>query len=105
MKRRIILTLVIAASICLFGYPGTSSPFQATNVPAAERAPQIVVVFAEGLQPTSDVLRAIREPTANHGLILGGLEGDREGTITVRSNVLGSGRVAKLTIHYDNRVH
>jgi hypothetical protein len=57
------------------------------------------------LDVTAAVLRAIREPTANHGLILGGLEGDREGTFTVRSNVLGSGRVAKLTIHYDNRVH
>ena len=56
------------------------------------------------LDVTAAVVRAIKDPTKNHGLILGGLEGDREGTITVRSNVLGSGRVAKLRIHYDNRV-
>jgi hypothetical protein len=56
------------------------------------------------LDVTAAVVRAIKDPTKNHGLILGGLEGDREGTITLRSNVLGSGRVAKLRIHYDNRV-
>jgi len=57
------------------------------------------------LDVTAAVVRAIKDPTKNHGLILGGLEGYRDGSITVKSSVLGSGQVAKLTIHYDNRVH
>ena len=39
-------------------------------------------------------------PTSNHGLVVGALTGAQDGRFTLKSGVLGSGAMARLTVHY-----
>jgi hypothetical protein len=46
----------------------------------------------------------IAEPETNHGVIIGTLTGPKDGTITLRDDVLGGGKVAKVTFFYQSRL-
>jgi hypothetical protein len=47
---------------------------------------------------TEFVQRILADPSANRGLVLGAVTGDRRGDFAIKSGVLGPGLVARLTI-------
>jgi hypothetical protein len=56
------------------------------------------------LLDVTDIVRSLlANPTANHGLILGSLSGEREGIFAVQTGALGQDAVANLVIHYRAR--
>lgn len=52
---------------------------------------------------TGIVKKYIQNKSTNHGLIIGGLEGVRNGSFTWKRDWFQSSKPAKITFHYDNR--
>jgi hypothetical protein len=52
----------------------------------------------------TDIIRAyVKNPSSNHGLVIGSLTGARDGIFTIKSGHHGPGSIAKLKIHYNKR--
>ncbi len=52
----------------------------------------------------TDIVKAwIASPSSNHGIVVGSLGGSKAGDFTMRSDVLGGGKVATVTFFYQNR--
>lgn len=84
-------------------YSGSGDPQFSVESGGASRPVEVGEQRKVVVDITGIVKAWIESPQSNHGLVIGSLRGSKAGDFSVRTDVLGGGKVATVTFFYQNR--